>query len=738
MSDALDSDILEVCAREPIRVPGNIQPHGVLLGLDPADGRVLWASANAGPLLGCPPAQALGHPVADDAPAAAVLRLDIDEAADTSHEIEAAGKSWCVAVRRGEQAVLVEFEEFEPHAHVESIYAQARRLAESLQASATFEEIGEAATRSVRALTGFDRVLLYRFDDQWNGTVLAEDRNDALPSYSGLRFPASDIPAQARDLYRTNRLRQIPSAHYAPVPVLAAPGVDGPLDLSAAALRSVSPVHLQYMRNMGTGASMSISIVLAGQLWGLIACHSREPRLTSPAVRGACDFVGQIVAMRLAGQQLYARAADRVSRQAIHARLLTAMAAATNFLDGLTDVGTDLMALTGAAGAAVITDDRCICVGVTPAEPDIRDLAAWLETRGETEVFATHSLPQDYPESERFRDTASGLLAVGMSQIHASYVLWFRPEVIRTVNWGGDPRKNEPSPETGRINPRVSFETWKETVSLTSEPWSIGEIDAARDLRAALLDIVLLKAEQLAQLTRELERSNKELEAFSYSVSHDLRAPFRHIVGYAELLRERGSDALDEKSRHYLENIIQSAFSAGRLVDDLLHFSQMGRIALRPTPVSLDRLLDEVLRLAAPDLQGRNIEIRRDPLPAVDGDPSLLRQVLQNLIDNALKYTRGRDPAVISITTEKRQGEIVVHVTDNGVGFDMAYVGKLFGVFQRLHRMEEFEGTGIGLANVRRIVERHGGSAWAEGTPGAGARFSFSLPERRPSSQEAS
>ncbi|MEJ1938376.1 GAF domain-containing protein, partial [Nostoc sp. NIES-2111] len=195
-----------------------------------------------------------------------------------------------------------------------------------------------------------------------------------------------------------------------PVPVLAAPGVEEQLDLSAAALRSVSPVHLQYMRNMGTGASMSISIVLAGELWGLIACHNREPKLTSPAVRGACDFVGQVVAMRLAGQQLYARAADRVSRQAIHARLLTAMAAATNFLDGLTDVGDDLMALTGATGAAVITDDRCVRVGVTPAETDVRDLAAWLETRGETDLYVTHSLSRDFPGAERFKDTASGLL----------------------------------------------------------------------------------------------------------------------------------------------------------------------------------------------------------------------------------------------------------------------------------------------------------------------------------------
>jgi chemotaxis family two-component system sensor kinase Cph1 len=232
----------------------------------------------------------------------------------------------------------------------------------------------------------------------------------------------------------------------------------------------------------------------------------------------------------------------------------------------------------------------------------------------------------------------------------------------------------------------------------------------------------------MADISRELERSNKELEAFSYSISHDLRAPFRHIVGYAELLRERDFGRMDEKSRHYVDTIIDSAFSAGKLVDDLLRFSQMGRMTIQRIPVSMAKLAEEVIRSVQPDIGDRPVEIRVGALPPVQGDPNLLRQVLHNLVSNAVKYTRGREPAVIDIDAERHPGEVAFRVRDNGVGFDMAYVGKLFGVFQRLHRAEEFEGTGIGLANVRRIVERHGGRVSAEGRLDEGALFTFTLP----------
>lgn len=234
---------------------------------------------------------------------------------------------------------------------------------------------------------------------------------------------------------------------------------------------------------------------------------------------------------------------------------------------------------------------------------------------------------------------------------------------------------------------------------------------------------------QLERRSSDLEATNKELEAFAYSVSHDLRAPLRHIVGYAELLQKHSSSATDDKGRHYMTTILESAKRMGALIDDLLAFSRIGRAETRETMVSLDQLIREVQSEVAQETEGRNIAWRVAALPDLYGDRSMLKLVLLNLVSNAIKFTRTRPSPEIQIgSSEQRSDGFVIFVKDNGVGFDMKYVNKLFGVFQRLHRADEFEGTGIGLATVQRIVHRHGGRAWAEGQVGVGATFYFSLP----------
>jgi len=233
----------------------------------------------------------------------------------------------------------------------------------------------------------------------------------------------------------------------------------------------------------------------------------------------------------------------------------------------------------------------------------------------------------------------------------------------------------------------------------------------------------------LAQRAAQLENLNKELEAFSYSVSHDLRAPLRHMNGFVSMLRKHTLDSLDEKSRRFLDIIADAAQKMGQLVDDLLNFSRMSRTEMRQGLVSLPDLVAEIRNELRPELEGRAVEWKIGALPEVRGDRAMLRLVFMNLLQNAIKYTRQRQPAVIEIGSQSANDEDVISVCDNGVGFDMQYVHKLFGVFQRLHTEEEFEGTGIGLAIVRRVVSRHGGRTWAEGKLGEGAKIYFSLPK---------
>jgi light-regulated signal transduction histidine kinase (bacteriophytochrome) len=236
--------------------------------------------------------------------------------------------------------------------------------------------------------------------------------------------------------------------------------------------------------------------------------------------------------------------------------------------------------------------------------------------------------------------------------------------------------------------------------------------------------------EELNRHVKQIEAANKELEAFSYSVSHDLRAPLRHVTGFVELLNKRDLGALDEKSRHYLQVISEAAEKMGALIDDLLAFSRMGRAEMMKTKVDAGRMVKEIIAELEAETRGREIDWDIAPLPVIEADPAMLRLVMMNLLSNALKFTRSRAPAKIEIGAVCDQPEeTIFYVRDNGVGFDPKYVDKLFGLFQRLHSAEEFAGTGVGLANVRRIIHRHGGRTWAEGTVDGGATLWFSLPK---------
>ncbi|HEU4486789.1 MAG TPA: ATP-binding protein [Povalibacter sp.] len=724
--------LLDACAREPIRIPGSIQPHGALLVCSD-DLIILQASSNAADILGVVES-APGRSVEEvcGSVVSAELREWMASDAPLLRTVQIGTHSFQLLAHRTAQGAILEFEQ--PPASegetLEALYPRIGRFMEEVQSMPDVTAICAAAAREFRRLSQFNRVLVYRFDAEWNGEVLAEDSDDVLPTYLRLRFPASDIPAQARDLYRINRLRLIPDANYAPVgiePPLSP--IDGaPLDLTFAALRSVSPVHLQYMRNMGTLASMSISILVDGRLWGLVSCHNAQPRRVNAQARSACDLLGIVLSQHIGARERSAYAAHRITLKHLESQLLVYLSENPSMQRAFTEHAKLWLQFAGAAGAAILTDTDLTTIGETPSPERIRDLARTLEADGMADQFATSHLAQRWPQYSDIAAAASGVLAVSISQLHHSYILWFRPEVIRTVRWAGDPHKATVS-ATEPLQPRHSFASWVEQQRQRAAPWDRANVDAAMDLRAAIINIVLRRAEERAALTTMLQRSNRELESFSYSVSHDLRAPFRHIVGYTQLLRDTESN-LSEKAQHYLTSIHEAAATAGQLVDDLLNFSHLGRTSLEASDVDMGKLLQEVLRTLEPDIRDRQIVWKLEPLPPAWGDPALLRQALVNLIDNALKYSRNRAPAVIGIRGLTTPQECVYEVRDNGVGFEMAYAHKLFGVFQRLHRMEDFDGTGIGLALTKRIVERHGGWIAAEGQVDNGATFRFALPRK--------
>jgi chemotaxis family two-component system sensor kinase Cph1 len=735
---------IDQCAREPIQAPGSIQPQGFMLVLDPATRTLLQASANTQKWLGLAAEALAGQSLLDlvESPSVLEQRLSTLPLADP-HPFHVGDVTFKAAGAECTYAMLVHhfdsvmIAEFEPATDIVAAYGQlyplVRTFVSELQDIQTVEKLCERVVGELKRITGFGRVTAYRFDAEGNGTVLAEEADERYASYLGLCFPASDIPPQARALYCANRIRVIENANYEASPLVPAlnPVTGKPLDLSYSALRSVSPVHLQYMRNMGTPASMSISVVVRGKLWGLVSCHHAEPRPVGYQVRTACELLGSVVSLQIEAREAHADTHRRLGLRHQVVQLLSAMADRDSVTEGLLAVPATFLGFASAEGAAIVSEGRCEMLGHTPPQAAIEALVQWLGREGADDVFQSNNTGRDVPQHCGIAMHAAGVLAIAISKVHNHYLLWFRQEHAHTVNWAGRPEKTI-GPE-GKLNPRHSFEQWQESVRGYSIPWDSLEADAVVELRTAVLGIVLRKAEEMAALAGELKKSNKELEAFSYSVSHDLRAPLRHIAGYAELLTDFDGDKLSDRGVRFLEHIGDSARFAGTLVDNLLSFSQMGRAALRHSDVNLEALVEAIQVEMAPDYEGRNVTWQVGKLPAVLGDAAFLHLALRNLVSNALKYSRDRNPSIIEIgsRSSSADNETVVFVRDNGVGFDMAYAGKLFGVFQRLHRMEEFEGTGIGLASVRRIIERHHGRVWAEGVPGEGATFYFALPHQQ-------
>lgn len=497
------------CEDEPIRIPGSIQRHGFLLLLDALDERIIAASENTEEFLEVPLGLILGTEVETvlEREILAVLKTLAKSNEDDGlltylGSFQMRGQLFSVVTHRVRSERVLEFELTDRLVNPEMTSQVFTNFVNKLNNLRSEIELCQALTEQISDLTGFNRILLYRFDDAGHGTVLCEQNDGTLPSYLDLRFPASDIPKQARDLYVSNTIRIIPDADYAPSPLH---GLNrrpmGALDLSMSILRSVSPVHLEYMRNMGTISAMSVSIVCEGKLWGLISGHHAKPRTVPYLIRSACDLLTRLVATQLISLTTSAGLQQMVHFHEVQRRMLTQMAADSNHLAAMTEQMEDLIQITNAEGVALVMDGQFHVAGITPGDRDLRRLAKWMDSRPDVEVFESRHLSSQIEWASEFSETASGLLAIRISHIRPSYVMWFRTEVVRTVKWAGEPSKVEDADR--RLNPRKSFEIWSELVRSRSTPWTEVEVESATEFRGAIMTIGLKRAEEALQLGEE-------------------------------------------------------------------------------------------------------------------------------------------------------------------------------------------------------------------------------------------
>ncbi|MBD2181433.1 GAF domain-containing protein [Planktothrix sp. FACHB-1355] len=517
--------VLTNCEREPIHTPGSIQPHGVLLVLREPHLTILQVSNNTLEFFGLCPEKLIRKNLNElldnsqieqfkqyltiqDLPSVNPIKLTI-KTASTRHVFDG-------IIHRIDGVLILELEPASLPENISffSFYHHVRAATSKLQETSNLQELSAAIAVEVRKMTGFDRVMVYKFNAEGHGCVIAEDKRQNLPSFLNLHYPATDVPKQARKLYCLNLLRLIADVNYQPVEIIPTynPVMNNALDLSFSVLRSASPMHIEYLQNMGVGASMSISLIKDRKLWGLVACHHYSPKFVSYEVRTACQFLGQVMSVELSAKENNEDSDYKLQLKSITSKFIEYMSKEENFVEGLLKYYPNLLNLVNASGAAVCIDNNLKVIGKTPQEEEIRQLINWIDRRLKLEIFHSDNLAKLYPEAEKFKDVASGAIAISISPTRSNYVLWFRPEVIQTVNWAGNPHEPAQIQEkmadgSLRLSPRKSFEMWKEIVKLKSLPWKKCEIDAADELRNAIISIILRQADELAKLNMALLKS---------------------------------------------------------------------------------------------------------------------------------------------------------------------------------------------------------------------------------------
>ncbi|WP_044421075.1 ATP-binding protein [Pseudomonas syringae group genomosp. 3] len=746
---ALEAALAE-CAREPIRVPGAIQPHGVLLSVAGDPLCIEQVSANCAKSLGLESVELLGQPLSILLSPAHLMLINqaYSQPAMTNSDpirLTVRAVDYSASLSRAGDVLIIELEPFVEAAHEQSRIIT--RVLRNLQAATTLETLFDIGVHEIQALTGYDRVMIYRFEPEGHGKVVAQALTGPLPSYSGLNFPGSDIPAQARELYRLNWIRVIPDATYVPVALIPTlrPATGQPLDLSFSTLRSVSPVHCEYLKNMGVRSSMSISLLDGGELWGLITCSHPEPLLVSRELRDACAMIGQLLSVKISAIVATHIQREREEKVVLLGQLADAMNRADHeILHGLVSRPELLQALTQADGAAVLIDDQVHLFGQCPTAEEVRALYQWIRDTGLTRqrskeratglqglgVFHTDSMQREHPESAAYRETASGVIAFTLPKPVDNAVMWFRSQLASIMNWSGNPAHHVSTRPAGsashRLRPRQSFDIWKQEVTGIARPWSRADLYGAEDIRRSALESDL---ERQVQREQEAVRLRDELVAV---VSHDLRNPMSIIIMQCGMMQRWavGDTNFENRNiRRALGTIEKATTRMNSLLEDLLDTAQIeaGRYQLSRLALSVTSLLEEACSLLVMLTTEKNIELNCTSAQGlvIDADPERIFQVLSNLVGNAIKFTPkgGR----INIDAVADGDNVLFKVSDDGIGIPAEHLPY---IFQRYWSVKEGNprGNGLGLYICQGIITAHGGRLWADSSLDSGSVFSFTLP----------
>lgn len=743
------------CEDEPIHIPGSIQPQGFLLGINKQNSKIIYCSGNCVEYFGLSLPEILDKTLTE-------IFIE-QELADfntyfNKNENELSrpfiftlkGKSYSTLAHLSNDCLVLEFEPFsEVLIDLPDLYIQTKRFSYHTERADNLKMLCQDIADETKLITGYDRVMIYRFDEDYNGEVFAESKNDNLEPFLGLHYPHTDIPAQARALYMSNKLRILSDVNYKPVPLFGLINSDtktNTLDLSLATLRSFSPIHVQYLQNMGVGATLAISLIHKGKLWGMIVGHHYSarhiPYFTRLAAHLQAVFLSsQIDVRQVADEFEYVKYTD-VKIDKLHEELAKPEADITKKENLLL-----LKDLVNADGVIVYYKEEIFSEGALPGSEQIKHLLKWLQTKYVNGSYQNLELVNDYPEANTFVNDVAGLYSLSLGKNSENCVVWTLKEKIKTVNWAGNPDKAIVKNEnTSVLTPRNSFAMWTQSIKNQSRQWRQAESDAASEICTTIqrqLHLKELKEEEVRyqNLNEKLRKANDELSNMNWISTHDLKEPLRKIQIYASIILEKDASVIPESVKNTISRMQSSAGRMQMLIEDLLSYNKVINSENRLHEVDLNEVLEEVKDELQEALEEKGGQILFTNLPNIQGVRFQVRQLFINLISNAIKFAKNDEHPIVKVDYKKAVRPLVssseegrtsfyhcITVSDNGIGFNDAYKEDIFKVFHRLHT-REYKGSGVGLAICKKIIESYGGYIEAHSEEKKGSIFTLYFPK---------
>ncbi|VXC14567.1 Histidine kinase [Flavobacterium sp. 9AF] len=745
--DIVNRDIvnLQNCEDEPIHIPGLIQSHGFLIAIDATTHIITVCSENINTFIDLTYEKLLGKKINQIFNAEFIdeLFLNNEELPNQAKVFNFVinEKLFSICTHLSGNEIIIEGEPTENQFNESNIlYNSSKQLLSYIEDSFTLKELANSVAIAIKKITHYDRVMIYRFDENYNGEVIAESKEGFLESFLGLHYPHTDIPVQARELYIKNHLRIIGDVNYTPIPLYTYTDSNlHTLDLSLSVLRSVSPIHIEYLHNIGVGATLTISLLHKGKLWGLITCHHYSAKYLSQEIRNTVKLHGHFITSQIDVRLLNEEyEIARKTNKAVEKLVNKELSLQRNSIE-LLFKDEAVINLCNSIGVSAIIGKEVYRLGKTPSIEDIKRLSSFLCHYSNNGSLTTQSLARISSDISVIANEFPGINyhSLGNDQ---DCIIWYRLQTITDIYWAGDPSKSIEKDKNG-LSPRKSFEKFTESVKDSSKVWLKSEITASQNfvnffvmhLRAILLNE---EKENQRKLSEILKETNAELENINWISTHDLQEPLRKIRMMASMLVGDEKENLPENVQQKIIKMQNSAERMQTLISDILKYTKTTAQNSDFEDVNLNVLLNELNSELKDTLEENTATLDITSLPTIKGINFLLKQLFSNIIYNSLKFKSNKRIPHISIRESFEKDSILnsgnyykIEIEDNGIGIDNQYSQKIFKIFSRLNDKNEFSGSGIGLALCKKIMTKHQGIISADGKIDYGVTIKIYFPK---------